>query len=304
MHVSTLRFHQSTRRKLCNQISSHVVSFSGLCADLIKVRMQTSGSSNASVAGLLQKTFLGEGFAGLFRGVSAPLTVVTPLFAVGFWAYDIGQRGIRRFCNYAPNHELSLGQLCLAGGFSAIPQTVLMTPSERIKVLMQVHPGRYASLLDCARQVYQEGGLRSMYRGTTLTLLRDIPGNIAWFGTYELCKHHFTKMVHQSPNANPKEKSTVAILAAGGLAGMACWAVCIPFDVLKSRQQAAPYSMTSVEVLQDLLRKEGPGALYRGLRPALLRAFPANAACFLVSLFLLLVVLVMGGSALPKCLES
>ena len=242
--------------------------------------MQTSGAGQASIGGLLQKTFHGEGMAGLFRGVSAPLAVVTPLFAVGFWAYDIGQRGIRQYNNYAPNHELSLGQLCLAGGFSAIPTTVLMTPSERLKVLMQVNPGRYSSLLDCFKQVYKEGGLRSMYRGTALTLWRDIPGNIAWFGSYELCKSAFTKMLAK-PGADPKEKSTLAILTAGGIAGMACWAVCIPFDVLKSRQQAAPTSIPAWDVFQNLVRTEGWSALFRGLRPALVRAFPANAACFL-----------------------
>ena len=118
-----------------------------------------------------------------------------------------------------------------------------------------------------------------MYRGTALTLWRDIPGNVAWFGTYEYCKSLFTKMVTK-PGADPKEKSTVAILTAGGIAGMACWAVCIPFDVLKSRQQAAPRSMPAMQIMQDLVRTEGWSALYRGLRPALVRAFPANAACF------------------------
>ena len=119
-----------------------------------------------------------------------------------------------------------------------------------------------------------------MYRGTALTLWRDIPGNIAWFGTYEFCKAHFTKWATK-PGADPKkEKSTLAILTAGGFAGMACWAVCIPFDALKSRQQAAPESLTSGQVLKKLLRTEGWPALFRGLRPALVRAFPANAACF------------------------
>ncbi|CAM9284407.1 unnamed protein product, partial [Laminaria digitata] len=31
---------------------------------------------------------------------------------------------------------------------------------------------------------------------------------------------------------------------------------------------------------RTLLKKEGVGALYRGIAPAMLRAFPANAACF------------------------
>ena len=30
-----------------------------------------------------------------------------------------------------------------------------------------------------------------------------------------------------------------------------------------------------------MMRKEGPSALFRGLTPVMLRAFPANAACFL-----------------------
>ena len=237
--------------------------------------MQT-GTGKASIGGLLAKTFHGEGVAGLFRGVSAPLSVVAPIFAVGFWAYDIGQRGIRQYYHYPVNHELSLGQLCLAGGFSAIPATVLMTPSERLKVLMQVHKGRYSSLWDCFRQTYAQGGLRSMYRGTALTLWRDIPGNVAWFGTYEFCKSLFTKWA----GVRRQEKSTVAILSAGGFAGMACWAVCMPFDVLKSRQQAATRSVPAMDILRDLLRTEGWPALFRGLRPAMVRAFPANAACF------------------------
>uniref|UniRef100_A0A7S3LBY1 Mitochondrial carrier protein n=1 Tax=Amphora coffeiformis TaxID=265554 RepID=A0A7S3LBY1_9STRA len=260
-------------------VSSEVIV--GHPLDLIKVRMQmTGGTGNASVTGLLQKTFHGEGVAGLFRGVSAPLFAVTPLFAVGFWAYDIGQRGIRQYYNYAHNKELSMAQICLAGGFSAIPTTVLMTPTERLKVMMQVNAGRYSSLIDCAKQVHNEGGLRSLYRGTALTLWRDIPGNIAWFGTYEICKPLFTRWLSTPGTDTKKEKSTVAILTAGGVAGMACWAVCIPFDVLKSRQQAAPQSLTALQVLKDLLRTEGWPALFRGLRPAMVRAFPANAACF------------------------
>jgi solute carrier family 25 (mitochondrial carnitine/acylcarnitine transporter), member 20/29 len=36
----------------------------------------------------------------------------------------------------------------------------------------------------------------------------------------------------------------------------------------------------SIDVLKHLLKTEGPTALFTGIRPALIRAFPANAACF------------------------
>lgn len=65
---------------------------------------------------------------------------------------------------------------------------------------------------------------------------------------------------------------------------MANWAVCIPADVLKSRLQTAPegkYPDGIRGVLREILRTEGPKALFRGFVPIMLRAFPANAACFM-----------------------
>lgn len=35
------------------------------------------------------------------------------------------------------------------------------------------------------------------------------------------------------------------------------------------------------DVFRNLIKTEGPLALYKGITPVLLRAFPANAACFL-----------------------
>ena len=63
---------------------------------------------------------------------------------------------------------------------------------------------------------------------------------------------------------------------------MACWTVAIPPDVLKSRYQTAPPGKYTgiFDVYRQLIKTEGTGALFAGMRPALLRAFPANAACF------------------------
>ena len=47
-------------------------------------------------------------------------------------------------------------------------------------------------------------------------------------------------------------------------------------------RSAAPGQYSGVgDVLRELLRIEGPRALYKGIVPVMLRAFPANAACFL-----------------------
>lgn len=57
--------------------------------------MQTGATAGtASVFGILASTFRMEGIRGLYRGVSAPITAVSPLFAVSFWGYDMGKRVI------------------------------------------------------------------------------------------------------------------------------------------------------------------------------------------------------------------
>ena len=71
-----------------------------------------------------------------------------------------------------------LGELFLAGGFSGILTTVIMAPGERIKCLLQIQKDaaekKYNGPVDCMKKLYREGGIRSIYRGTLLTLCRGV----------------------------------------------------------------------------------------------------------------------------------
>ena len=159
-----------------------------------------------------------------------------------------------------------------------------MAPTERIKCLLQVQNAsatpKYTGMTDCAIQVYRSGGIRSVYKGTMLTLMRDVPGSIAWFATYETIKRELVKF---QGIEDPSKLSPLAVMVAGGFAGMACWGVCIPPDTLKSRYQTAPDGKYTsiIHVFRTLIKEEGVGGLFTGFRPAMIRAFPANAACFL-----------------------
>jgi solute carrier family 25 (mitochondrial carnitine/acylcarnitine transporter), member 20/29 len=178
--------------------------------------------------------------------------------------------------------KLSTAEIAAAGFFSAVPTTLIMAPSERIKVLLQIQgqggESKYKGPVDVVRQLYKEGGFRSIFRGTGATLARDGPGSAAYFAAYEIVKHALTPA-----GAKPEDLNFGAVLFAGGMAGVAMWTIAIPPDVIKSKLQTAPagtYTGT-LDCLKQTLRTEGPKALFKGLGPAMLRAFPANAATFL-----------------------
>lgn len=129
-----------------------------------------------------------QGFGGIYRGVTAPLIAVAPIFATSFWGYDVGDKLVRVVFGLSPATPLNLVQLALAGGFSAFPTALVMVPAERIKCLLQTQEQQqgvrggsakyYNGFSDCATQLFQENGLSGLYKGTSLTLMRDVPGNM------------------------------------------------------------------------------------------------------------------------------
>ncbi|KAG0164341.1 carnitine transporter [Apophysomyces sp. BC1034] len=250
--------------------------------DLVKVRLQTSEGVYKSTADCFKQIIKKDGVLGLYRGMATPLASITPIFAVSFFSYDLGKKIVYSTRADKEDKSLSILETTFAGAFSAVPTTLFMAPSERIKVLMQIQgqggEQKYKGPLDAARQLYKEGGLRSIFRGTGATLLRDSPGSAAYFVAYELVKKALTP-----EGSRPEDLNPGAVLFAGGMAGVAMWTIAIPPDVLKSRIQSAPAGTYSglVDCLQKTIKVDGPRALFKGLGPAMLRAFPANAATFL-----------------------
>ena len=49
----------------------------------------------------------------------------------------MGLKLVRAVQSVPPEQKLNLWQISFAGGFSALPATLLMTPIERVKVLLQ-----------------------------------------------------------------------------------------------------------------------------------------------------------------------
>lgn len=254
--------------------------------DTIKVRLQTMPDAKPGQAQIYngtldcaKKIVKHEGFKGLYKGMAAPLVGVTPMYAICFLGFGVGKS---LQTPKLPNGEYTLPQIFTAGLMAGVFTTGIMAPGERVKCLLQIQSGvgaekKYNGFADCVKKLYAEGGIRSIYKGTVATLLRDVPASGVYFMTYEWLK----KMV-ADPN-NPGSLSPLRTVFAGGMAGIFNWMVALPVDVGKSRYQTAPEGKYKnlMEVYKELIQKDGVRAFYKGATPVILRAFPANAACFL-----------------------
>ncbi|KAJ3318324.1 carnitine transporter [Boothiomyces sp. JEL0866] len=241
--------------------------------DLIKVRMQAAHEG----LGFLHatKTIIQQhGILGLYRGVN-PVLVGTPIMlAINFWAYFMAQKYIYELETgevYTNMDKLSIPQIGLAGALAALPTAVLLAPAEQIKIRLQLKHGRQEATFNVIKQIVSESGVRGLFRGTLLTFARDFPGSFAYFGTYEAIK----RQVKNDRNVMPMGWT----LVAGGIAGMVNWTIAIPIDTLKTRVQASK-ELGIRTAFNSLIKDGGAFALFKGLGPTLLRAFPASAAFF------------------------
>jgi len=165
--------------------------------------------------------------------------------------------------------------------------TLITAPFERVKIILQIQgqkqlgPGekpKYSGGLDVVRQLMKEGGIRSVYRGSVMTLARDGPGSAAYFATYEILKRSLTP---KDETGKPGKLSLTAVMAAGGAAGVAMWIPVFPVDTVKSRLQSAEGNLSIMGTVRQLYGKGGLRAFFPGMGPAMARAVPANAATFL-----------------------
>ncbi|XP_055344337.1 mitochondrial basic amino acids transporter-like [Paramacrobiotus metropolitanus] len=252
---------------------------SGHPLDTVKVRLQTQPATRPLYTGTLHcfvKMVRSEGVAGLYKGMSSPLHGVVAVNALIF-----GVQG--NVLRLLPGGGDSLANQSLAGMVAGAAQSLLACPLELAKTRMQVQgitdtSGQplHRSPTQYLRQVYRAHGLRAVYRGFNVTLLRDIPGFGAYFLPYEYLRRLLTPA-----GGHPDDLSVPWLMLAGGLAGSISWLASFPQDVVKTRFQmddpARPRFRSATHCALESARQEKLRVFARGLCPLLLRGFLTNA---------------------------
>ncbi|KAI4331448.1 hypothetical protein MLD38_029635 [Melastoma candidum] len=262
---------------------------SGYPLDTLRIRQQQAGSGSAW--SILRGVIRRDGPAGLYRGMGAPLASVTFQNAMVFQIYAVLSRAFDKPAS--PHDPPSYKGVALGGFFTGALQSLMLTPVELVKIRLQLQdtsapaynrpsrrPSSQPGPVMVARTILRTEGMMGLYRGLTITMLRDAPAHSLYFWTYEYVR----EKLHPGCRKNGQETMRT-MLVAGGLAGVVSWAGSYPLDVVKTRLQSQSGSspkryMGITDCFRRSIQEEGYRVLWRGLGTAVARAFVVNGAIF------------------------
>lgn len=172
-----------------------------------------------------------------------------------------------------------------SGAISGAVAKTLTAPMERVKLVMQnqgLAIGQAAStpvrgVGHALKQLSTErAGLRSLWRGNGVNVLRVLPTYGARFGLYYRFEEMFVVMRHHD----------VRRLCAGGLAGAGALLLTHPLDTVRTRLAAARVFADEVtysgvaDCLKSTWRNGGIRGLYAGCLVSLVEIVPYSAIAF------------------------
>jgi len=236
--------------------------------DMVKTRLQActlKGSEKPSPFSVVRAIHATEGgIRGFYRGLLPNLAGVTPEKAI-----KLAVNEYARECLEAPDGSITKPREILAGASAGFCQVVATNPMEIVKLRMQLQHTLPEAERKSTMEVVKGLGIRGLYRGAGATLARDVPYSMLFFPAYANAK----RLLEDEKG----ETGIVQNLACGTIAGMLAAGTMTPSDVVKTRFQAsggqAKYGSVS-NCLKEILRNEGPRALYKGALPRMLTQGP------------------------------
>lgn len=159
--------------------------------------------------------------------------------------------------------------LVAGGGAGAVSRTCT-APLDRLKVIMQVHGSRSGNMciMSGLTQMIKEGGVRALWRGNGINVIKIAPETALKFMAYEQIKRIM--------GSNQESIGIAERFVAGSLAGVFAQSVIYPMEVLKTRlalRKTGQYAGIS-DCARQVFRREGLGAFYKGYVPNMLGIIP------------------------------
>eukprot|EP00808_Paulinella_micropora_P002505 g72119.t1 len=255
--------------------------------DTIKVRLQ-SQSANGYFKGpwhCLVNTVRQEGPIALYQGALFPLLGKGLVHSVMFGVYGNALRYFARK-ESRPISDVALSSVAVSGLAAGLAGSIVCTPIDQVKVVMQVQRLRGASAtemipggkvyrhsLHCAQDILLRRGIHGFYGQLLPTSVEMGGGAAIYFATYATLRQAWADL--------PRERTPFQValdFVAGGLAGVAFVTLMFPVETIKHRLMTRQEVGGLKKCVQQVWLQEGVHGFFKGYLPALLRTFPTNGA--------------------------
>lgn len=152
----------------------------------------------------------------------------------------------------------------------------------------------YKGIRDAFKQIYRQEGPVGFYSGIGPTMLVAVPNFAISYSVYGTLKEYtldddlfYNLRKIDAESGEPKSGFILTVLC-GACSGCFATIITFPMDTIRRRMQIQnlhvdpEHRLSSGEQLVRLIRNEGLGSLYRGLKPEMLKVIPMVGTMFTV----------------------
>lgn len=252
--------------------------FVGHPFDTLKVRMQMLHTKLIPSIKFMIKN---EGPASLYKGIASPLYNVPIIYSLCFGSYEVGLWAL----GVGFRKDPSVLEATLAGGWAGLVISFALTPMELVKCRLQMEGVgqrvQGTKAWQMTKTLAQTHGIRELFKANTLTILREVPSNAAYFGVFVYLKHVLKPILGDG---------ALNIITVGGISGLASWIVAYPQDTVKTRIQCdtlGTYKRNNyfndngiIDCGRKIWQQEGMRGFWKGFSACSIRAIFSEAVTF------------------------
>jgi solute carrier family 25 (mitochondrial S-adenosylmethionine transporter), member 26 len=246
--------------------------------DTLKTRLQSHAGFTAA-----------GGFHGIYKGIGSAFVGSAPGAALFFVTYDSTKRflltprdsnGIERIVGggLAGGHEWTASEPIAhmaAASLGEVAACAIRVPTEVVKQRAQAvqHPSSLSALQHILGQRHTRGLAtvwRELYRGWSITIMREVPFTVIQFPLWEALKQWRMRQTSRGglrSRAVPKEIPALESAAFGSIAGAVAAGLTTPLDVLKTRMMLSTERRAMMPLLREILKESGARAFFAGIGP-------------------------------------
>lgn len=242
----------------------------GYPLDTIKVRMQTGYYPHMWEC--INKTYINEGAKAFYRGATVPFISITIKRSYQYYLFNYFQK--------LDNESLVIKTIqnpVISGMMSGVLGTPLGCPMHIIKIRMQNSDVNvHRNLRHCINHIYNSRGISGFFEGFKVNMFKDCLFGGLYLGTMGYLSNCQTN--HQLYFDTHPYQANIISLFKGGIAGCVTWTILFPIDTIKTTIQSG----LGFNVFINNVNTLGPLYMWRGLKPVIIRTFPASALSMLI----------------------